>query len=229
MLACFLPVMRQQFRLCGCPLGFQGLHGCSDLTVSQDTLALEQAVAGSVSDQGMAKRKQLVGAVVAPMHKLRAHQVVERIGQLGRRQAQHRVQQSSRELAPDHRAYLRYLLGRRQIVQSRHQRILQRRRDRQGWQWPAQAVATGCCVQQARLEHRFGQFLYEQRNAVGLADDLGQHFVGQRLATGDRTDQFGCLALAEAVQCQPRQIGRVAPGRHVLGAAGHQEQQPAVA
>ena len=38
---------------------------------------------------------------------------------------------------------------------------------------------------QAALEYCLGQLLDEERNAIGLEDDLVEHFLGQRLATAD--------------------------------------------
>ena len=41
----------------------------------------------------------------------------------------------------------------------------------------------------AELQHRFGQFLHEQRHAVGLCHDLLEHFGRKRLAARDAIDQ----------------------------------------
>ncbi len=156
-----------------------------------------------------------------------AHQVVERRGELRLGHLQHLGEQAQRELAADQRADLRDLLGRREPVEARHQRVLQGRRDREQRQRALQPVAVGRVLEQARLHDGLGQLLDEQRDAVGLADDLGQHLGRQRLAAGHRADQRHRLLLAEPVQREARQVRRVAPGRHVFGPAGDRGSAPA--
>ena len=58
-----------------------------------------------------------------------------------------------------------------------------------------QAPAVGRVVEQAGLHHGLGQLLDEQRHAVGLGDDLGQHLGRQRPPAGHRRRQLGGLAL----------------------------------
>jgi hypothetical protein len=56
---------------------------------------------------------------------------------------------------------------------------------------PIEHVAIRLLVQQTALQHALGQFLDEQRHAVGAIDDLGDDLIGQSLAAGDLLDQNG--------------------------------------
>ena len=76
------------------------------------------------------------------------------------------------ELAADRGADLRHLLDGGEAVEARHQRIVQRRRDRERRQGAGELIAVAGVREQAGFEHRLGQLLDEQRHAVGLGYDL---------------------------------------------------------
>ena len=63
------------------------------------------------------------------------------------------------------------------------------------------------------FEHRLGQFLDEQRHAVGALDDLLEQRLRQRLAAGDVLDQRHALAPAEAVERHGGDVRLAGPGR----------------
>jgi len=73
-------------------------------------------------------------------------------------------------------------------IQSRHQRVLQGRGNRERSQRRRENKSALLLAQQTGLKHGLGQFLHEQRHAVGLGDDFIQHFRRQRPAAGDAMD-----------------------------------------
>ena len=77
-----------------------------------------------------------------------------------------------REAAPDHRADLRHLARRAEPVEPRHQRLLQRRRDRLD------------AALLAALQQKPRHFLDEQRHAAGARGDVLDHVARQRVAGG---------------------------------------------
>ena len=88
----------------------------------------------------------------------------------------HRFEQRERELPADHGGDLGHFARVAEAVETRHQRILQRRRHR--------TVLAG------RFHHASGQFLDEQRNAIGLGDDRGDGLRRQAVRGGDAGDQL---------------------------------------
>ena len=50
------------------------------------------------------------------------------------------------------------------------------------------------------LEHGLGQFLHEQRYAVGAGNDLVEHEVRQRLAAGELLDHGLALAAGQPIE-----------------------------
>src|SRR5262249_51244601 len=76
--------------------------------------------------------------------------------------ADHRAQQGIGEVAPDRRADLADLPHRRPAVEACHQRMLKRLRDDERRQRPFEPIALGDPDQDARLQHRLGEFLDDQ-------------------------------------------------------------------
>ena len=64
-------------------------------------------------------------------------------------------------------------------VETRHKRILKRRRDGKVADRSGQHILAVAPRYQAALDHCLGQLLYEQWYAVGLGDYLVEHFVWQ--------------------------------------------------
>jgi hypothetical protein len=74
------------------------------------------------------------------------------------------------------------------------------------------------------FQHRLGQFLDEQRHAVGAVGDLIDDLAAERGVAGQPQHQRGDLALAKAVQRQHRHMRLAAPGRLKLGPEGNHQQ-----
>ena len=86
------------------------------------------------------------------------------------------------ELAPDRRGGLSDFFDRGEAVEASHQRVLERAGNGERWQWPCELVMVAGVLEQPEFQHRLGQLLDEQRNAVGPGDDLVQDLFGQGLA-----------------------------------------------
>ena len=96
------------------------------------------------------------------------------------------------------------------------------RRDRQRRQWPVEPIALGVLDEDARFQHRLGEFLDEQRVPVGLGDDLFHHFSGRHAAAGHpRHHAFNVVAV-EATERQGADVGETNPGRLELRSEGEQ-------
>ena len=120
------------------------------------------------------------------------------------------------ELPADDGGDLRHLARLAEAVEARHQRILERRRHRRA-------------VLARRFHHALGQFLDEQRNAVGLGDDRGDGFRRQAVRGGDAGDQLGAFGAAETTERQQRRMRPRQPRRCEIRSRGHQGKQPRLA
>ena len=69
------------------------------------------------------------------------------------------------------------------------------------------------------FQHRLGEFLNEQRDAVGSSCDLSQHFGGQALVPGQACNNRLGRAAAEAVQREPRHVRVSAESRLIVRSA----------
>ena len=107
------------------------------------------------------------------------------------------------EAAADDGGGLRHLLDRLQPVEPRHQRVVQRGRDRQRAQGAVQVIGVRRLAQRARFEDRLGHLLDEQRHAVGPRGDLVEQRLGQALAAGDARDDRLRRRAREPVQREP--------------------------
>jgi hypothetical protein len=90
---------------------------------------LEQALVGRVPHQRVLER--VARPAAAPEDQLRRLELAERVAQPVVAEPGHGRQQLAAELPPDHRRDLGHLLDRRQPVQPGHERVLERRGDRQ--------------------------------------------------------------------------------------------------
>ena len=136
--------------------------------------------------------------------------------------ADQRAQQRIGELAPDRRADLGDLPHRRPAVEPRHQRVLKRRRDGERRQGPVEPIAVGVLDQDARLQHRLGELLDEQRVSVGLGDDLFHHFGRQHAPPGHPRDHVFNVVAVETTERQGADVGQTSPGRLELRSEGEQ-------
>jgi hypothetical protein len=137
-----------------------------------------------------------------------------------------RTQQHVGEFAADDRAHLRDLLCRPEPVEPRHQRILERRRDRQARQAAGHPVAAaGALFEDAHLQHRARQLLDEQRDAVGPRRDLRDQLGRDRAASDHLGDHVLDVGLLEPSELQRRQIRRAHPRQREFVAECQNEQQ----
>src|SRR5208282_4707785 len=119
----------------------------------------------------------------------------QRPTQLALRTRGYGSQQLVGEFSADYRGCLRHLFRAREPVEPRHQRVLQTRGN-------GERITSGFFAQQSALEQALGQFLDEQRNAVGTLDDAVEDFGRQTFAAGDAVDESGCVAPRQSVQRQ---------------------------
>ena len=76
----------------------------------------------------------------------------------------------------------------------------------------------------AALHNALGQFLDEQRNAVGASGDLVDDLVRQRGAARDLLDQGGPVTPVQPVERQHCHLGLTGPRRLELWPEGHDQQ-----
>src|SRR6266403_5305061 len=81
-------------------------------------------------------------------------------------------------------------------------------------------------LQNPTFEHRFGQFLDEQRHAVRASEDLVHPLRGQRLAAGDPLDDGRPVRSAKARESDRRDMRVMWPGRCELWACVDEQQHP---
>jgi hypothetical protein len=176
---------------------------------------LEQALVGRVPHQRVLER--VARPAAAPEDQLRRLELAERVAQPVVAEPGHGRQQLAAELPPDHRRDLGHLLDRRQPVQPGHERVLERRGDRQRRQRAGQLVPVADVPEQARLQHRLGQLLDEQRHPVRPGQDLVEHLRRQRLAPGQPLDHRPALPPAEPAERERGDVPVARPGRGEAG------------
>jgi hypothetical protein len=158
-----------------------------------------------------------LGRGAAAEHQPGGEELVDRVLERRLRQPGHGGEELVRELAPDHGPDLRDLPDGRQAVEPGHQRVLQRRRDRERRQRADRDEPVGALPQEARFEHDLGQLLDEQRHALGLGEDLVQDRRRQLAARRHAVDDRDGLRPAEAVQRQQGRVREAVPARRRLG------------
>ena len=129
------------------------------------------------------------------------------------------------ELAADHRADLGDFLAQRDPVEAGHQRVAQRLRDRDVGRRSGIGIMVALDDQVAGLQDGLGQFLDEERNAVGPGDDLGGEARRQRLAADDIGDQRAALRRREFREIHHGDGGVVCPWRVEFGPRGDDQQR----
>ena len=72
-------------------------------------------------------------------------------------------------------------VGGRKSVEASHQRVLQRGRHVECWQWSRQLIAVAHVSEPAGLQYGFGQLFKEERHTLCLRQDLGLEHFGQAL------------------------------------------------
>ena len=165
--------------------------------------ALQQPGVGSIPHKHVLEGIDRLWYLAPAEYQLRSNQLGKGLLQFLFGQPRYGAQQLVGELATHHGADLGHLPHRRQSVEPRHQRGVQRRRNRQRRQRMLEHIMAVPLLQQPAFEHRLGQLLDEQRYAIGAGEDLVRHLLGKRLAGRDplddrRPDCAGSGASAEA-------------------------------
>jgi len=95
---------------------------------------------------------------------------------------------------------------------------------RRGRKWARRQHRCDPVVLVGPFEHRLGQFLDEQRHAIGALGNLLDNFAAQWRVSGKTADEGRNVALAEPVQRQHGHVRLAAPGLLELGAEGDNQQ-----
>ncbi|MEZ5905616.1 MAG: hypothetical protein R3C69_11140 [Geminicoccaceae bacterium] len=180
--------------------GSGGLQRLEDTPMHRLAFRPEQAFVRGVADQRMLEEVGRLGRRAAAKDQLGRSEPLECRPDLRLRLRRDLGEQAIIELAADAGRRLRHLLDRLHAVQPRHQRIVQRSGDGERAERRVQDEGVRGLAQHAGFERCLGQFLDEQRHAIGLGGDFGQQLVGQALATCQPGDNGRGVVAAEAVQ-----------------------------
>ena len=164
---------RKHFRLGLDGLSKVLLQHLRDPSVELPPRALEQAGVGRVPNQRVLEDVGGMRGHASLEDQLRPRQPAQRVGELFF-PGDDRRQQIVGKLPADDRGNLGYVFDRSEAVETRHQRVLQRRRDRRWRQRALELIAVVLLPKHFQFEHRLGQLLKEQRHAFGLGHDLVQ-------------------------------------------------------
>ena len=158
--------------------------------------AYQEAGICSVPYQGVLEGINRVRNLAPPKNQFRPYQLAQRLFQLVPRQPRDGVQQFVVKIAARDGTDLCHLPHRCQPIKARHQRRLQRCWDRQSRQRTLENIMTVPFLQQPAFKHCFGQFLNEQRHAIGARKNLVHHLLRQCLAARYPLDQGRAVASA---------------------------------
>ena len=132
-----------------------------------------------------------VGGHPAPEDQFGVHELRQGVIQPLSRQRRHGTDQLVRELSSERGGDLRDIACRRQAIEPRQERLLERCRDRQRSNRTRRHVPVASFYEQAALNHSLSQLLDEQWHAIGPIGDLVGDLLGQDLAAGDVRDHLG--------------------------------------
>ena len=186
--------------------------------------ALQQRLVGRVLDQRMLEAVRRLRRQPLLVQELRLHQLVQSPVQGVLVPRGDGLQQFIGKLAPQRRPELRQALHRRQAIQPRHQRVVQRGGNRQRGQGPGQLVALLPLLEQPGLQHHLGQLFDKQRHPIGLGHHLLDHLGGQRLAVRHPAGHLRGLAPRQAIERHLGEVRAPRPGRAEVGPTGEQRQ-----
>jgi hypothetical protein len=102
---------------------------------------------------------------------------------------------------------------------------LERHRDRERRNRTRHQIPIAGVHEQSTLYHGLGQFLDEQRHAVGPIGDLVGDLLGQDLAMGDVRDHLGALVGWQSAEAEHCHVGTADPRRYEFRAVGHYRQK----
>ena len=209
-------VMSQQVRHCLAGVGAAARQRGDDAPVQPPPFSPQQRAVGGILHQRVLAGIAHVGRRAAGEQEAGADQPVQCLPDHPLGQFRHCEQQVFGEFPPDRGADLRHLPRCRNAVETRHQQRLQAgRHDRR------RPRAVG---RRRPVQHRLGEFLGEQRHAVGLPGDPLQQRGRQRTGAGDLRREFCRLLPVEPAQGDQAGAGMTDPGRHEFRAIGDNEQ-----
>ena len=136
-----------------------------------------------------------------------------------------RLQQFVRELTAERRSQLRDFFRIAQPIESGHQQVLQRRRNRVARELAGQHILPGLFLEQSGFEQHVGAFFDEQRHAVGASGHLLGDFRRQCLRRRALLQHLADLSFVEPLQRHLRQP-RVVPRRLELRPKREHQKQP---
>jgi len=194
----FREMVCQSFRLGLRNLSELMLERVRDGGVQMRAAAFQEAGICGVPYQRVLEGVNRVWVLASAENQFRPHQLRKRIFQSLPRQSGDGVQQFVMEFATRDGADLCHLPDRRQPIKTRHQRRVQRCRDRQSRQRTFENILAIPFPQQSAFQHRLGQLLDEQRHAIGARKDLVRYLLRQRLASRHPLDQCRARASAKA-------------------------------
>ncbi len=148
------------------------------------------------------------------------------IGKLALRECGKRGNCSVIKTTADDGGDLGHFLDRLQSIEPRHQRVVQRARDRQRAQRRIEVISLRGLAQRAQFDDRLCHFLDKKRYPVGLCRDLVEESVRHLLAARDARDDCLGRHAAEPIQRQPGDDRMAAKGCDKGRARGDQHENP---
>ena len=106
-----------------------------------------------------------------------------------------RLEEIIGKLPPDDGGILGDCFGGDESVETRHERILQRRRNRERGQRPCEFVVSIKGFEMSRFKNGFGHFLDEEWDPVGLGNHLVEHLWWYRFPVGHAVDNLCHLGM----------------------------------
>ena len=100
---------------------------------------------------------------------------------------------------------------------------MQGRRDRHRRRWNGRSHAL-CCALALRFQHRFGHFLYEQRNAIGALDDFLPNVRWHWLVASNAVDHRFDFAPRQPIEGEGGDVWLSDPRRLELWPEGYEQQ-----
>jgi hypothetical protein len=170
--------------------------------------APQQGLIGGVLDQGMLETVRRLRRQPLPVQELGRDQLVQPLLHGVLVPGRDGLQQFIGELTPQGSSELRQGLHRRQAIQPRHQRVVQRGGNGQRRQGAGQPIALRPLLQQAGLQHHRGSLFHKQRHPIGLGHHLFDDLRRQHLALNH---PLGPLRGVAAWQARQRHAGHVRP------------------
>ena len=152
----------------------------------------------------------------------------QRGAQCGFVKCQHGSEQLAGEPPPDAGADLCHLTHGRCAVEPRHQTVLQRRGNCHFRKRAADTVGIFRLDDQAALENGLGQLFHEERNSVGLGNDLLEHFSRQGLSADHFLGHQHDIPSRQTDDRQSQRMCETRPRRPVFGAIGGRHQDALV-